>query len=123
MLVPKQGLGPLLPDGVPPGSEVQALSANSVTPAHAWTVRHVSQEPEPCSRSRTVRASVESTSIQVTGGLFGRGHRTVWCHTLDCPVHQETVAQWLVPGGIVEECIRLFGAKADEREIESNLFL
>jgi hypothetical protein len=26
-------------------------------------------------------------------------HRTVWCHTLDCPVHQGTVAQRLVLGG------------------------
>jgi hypothetical protein len=34
-----------------------------------------------------------------TGGLSGRGHWTVWCHTSDCPVHQGTVAQWLVPSG------------------------
>jgi hypothetical protein len=34
-----------------------------------------------------------------TGGLSRQGHQTVHCHTPNCPVHQGTVAQWLVPGG------------------------
>jgi hypothetical protein len=37
--IPRQSLGSLLPDGVPPGSEIQALPANSVAPAHVRTVQ------------------------------------------------------------------------------------
>jgi hypothetical protein len=37
-------------------------------------------------------------------------HQTVRCHTLDCRVHQGTVAQWLVPGGTD-------GEKPPEREM------
>jgi hypothetical protein len=43
----------------------------------------------------------------------------VRCHTLDCPMHQGTVAQRLVPSGTVEESSdcpvrhRTVGAKAD----------
>jgi hypothetical protein len=40
---PRQHLESLLPDGVPPGSEIQAPSANSAASAHAWTVRSVRQ--------------------------------------------------------------------------------
>jgi hypothetical protein len=39
LLVPRQSLGSVLPDEVPPGSEIQALSANSATPAHMRTIR------------------------------------------------------------------------------------
>ena len=53
--IPRQSLISLLPDGVPPGSEIQTLPANSVALAHAWTVRLIRQERQPCARSRTVR--------------------------------------------------------------------
>jgi hypothetical protein len=36
-------------------------------------------------------------------GLSGATRRTVRCDTPDCPVHQGTVAQWLVPSGTMEE--------------------
>jgi hypothetical protein len=36
---PRQPLGSLLPDGVPPGSEIQAPPATFAAPAHARTVR------------------------------------------------------------------------------------
>jgi hypothetical protein len=38
----------------------------------------------------------------VVCGLSGLEHGTVWCHTSDCPVHQGTVAQLLVPGSTME---------------------
>jgi hypothetical protein len=47
-----------------------------------------------------VSSKVQETKTSVaTGGLSSRGHETVRCHTRDCPVHQGTVAQRLVPGG------------------------
>jgi hypothetical protein len=55
----------------------------------------------------------EMKNCVATGRLSGRGHRTVRCHTPDCPVHQETVAQRLVPGGTMEERTGLSGVKAD----------
>jgi hypothetical protein len=39
LLIPRQSLGSLLHDGVPPRSEIQAVSANSAAPAHMQTVR------------------------------------------------------------------------------------
>lgn len=36
--IPKQIIGSLLPDGVPLRTEIQVLLANSVVPAHAWTI-------------------------------------------------------------------------------------
>jgi hypothetical protein len=39
LLIPRQSLGSLLPDGVPPESEIQAPSANSAALAHVRTVR------------------------------------------------------------------------------------
>jgi hypothetical protein len=47
LLIPRHTLGSLLLDGVPPRSEIQATSANSVAPAHARTVRLVKQKPWP----------------------------------------------------------------------------
>jgi hypothetical protein len=44
-----------------------------------------------------------SSKVQETKKCVATGHRTVRCHTPDCPVHQGTVAQRLVPGGTVEE--------------------
>jgi hypothetical protein len=51
----------------------------------------------------------KKTKEVLLGGLFVRGaldcpmvHRTIQCHTPDCPVHPETVAQRLVSGGTVE---------------------
>jgi hypothetical protein len=41
----------------------------------------------------------ETKKSDATSGLLGRGHRTVSCHTSDCPVHEGTIAQWIVPGG------------------------
>jgi hypothetical protein len=47
-----------------------------------------------------VSNKVQETKTSVaTGGLSGRGHRTVRWHKPDYPVHQGVVAQWLVPGG------------------------
>jgi hypothetical protein len=55
------------------------------------------------SEDQQVSSKVQETEkCVVTGGLSGRGHRTVSCHTSDCLVHQGTVAQRLVPGGTVE---------------------
>jgi hypothetical protein len=54
----------------------------------------------------------EMKKCVATGGLSSRRHRTVrwhipfWSHTPDCPVHQGTVAQWLVPGGTKERSHR-----------------
>jgi hypothetical protein len=56
------------------------------------------------SEDQRISSKVQETKKCVaTGGLSGRGHRTDRCHTPDCPVHQGTVAQRLVPGGTVEE--------------------
>jgi hypothetical protein len=45
--VPRQHLGSLLPDGVPPGSEIQAPPATFATPAYARTVRPVGADRPP----------------------------------------------------------------------------
>jgi hypothetical protein len=59
---------------------------------------------EITSEDQQVSSKVQETKNCVAiGELSGRGHRTVRCHTPDYPVHQGTVAQWLVPGGTVEE--------------------
>jgi hypothetical protein len=67
--IPRQCLGSLLSDGVPPGSEIQTLPANSAALAHTRTVRFVRQDPAPAPGRgpsgpwpRTVRASAESTA-------------------------------------------------------------
>jgi hypothetical protein len=36
---PRQNLGSLLPDGVPPGGEIHVLLAIAAAPAHSWTVQ------------------------------------------------------------------------------------
>jgi hypothetical protein len=45
--IPRQSLGSLLPNGVPPGSEIQAPSANSAASAYARIVRLVRQKHQP----------------------------------------------------------------------------
>jgi hypothetical protein len=47
-----------------------------------------------CNHSRTVQLRTMDCPV---------AHRIARCHTADCPVHQGTVAQRLVPIGIVEE--------------------
>jgi hypothetical protein len=86
LLILRQSLTSLLPDGVPPGRDIQALPTNSATPAQARTVRppgadhsarqvvtlapapgHGPSNPLP----RTVHASAESTVAD--------SHRSDWC--------------------------------------------
>jgi hypothetical protein len=56
------------------------------------------------SEDQRISSKVQETKkCAASGGLSGRGHRTIRCHTLDCLVHQGTVAQRLVPGGTVEK--------------------
>jgi hypothetical protein len=56
------------------------------------------------SEDQQVSSKVQETKKCVaTGGLSDRGHQTNRCQTSDCPVHQGTIAQRLVPGGTVEE--------------------
>jgi hypothetical protein len=77
LLIPRQILGSLLRNGVPPGSEIQVLFANAVVPAHAQTFRPLgmdrpaSQQGRPAfvsdrgpsdPRPRTVLVAAESTT-------------------------------------------------------------
>jgi hypothetical protein len=56
------------------------------------------------SEDQQVSSKVQETKKNVaSGGLSGRGHQTVRCHTPDCPVHQRTIAQRLVSGGTMDE--------------------
>jgi hypothetical protein len=64
---------------------------------HKWRSTSIKQSPrneEKCCHWQTVR--LRSSDCLVA-------HWTIRCHTPDCPVHQGTVAQRLVPGGTVEE--------------------
>ena len=80
-----QTLGSLLPDGVPPGSEIQVLFVNDATLAHTRTVRppgagrSACQQDKPASvlghgpsnhRSQTVCDAAESTTVGT--------HRSDW---------------------------------------------
>jgi hypothetical protein len=47
-----------------------------------------------CCHWRTIRSRKPDCPV---------AHRIVWCDTPDCPVHQGTLAQWLVPGGTIEK--------------------
>jgi hypothetical protein len=77
LLIPRQTLGSLLLDGVPPGSEIQVMLANSVAYAHVWAVYPLDADRSACQletlasvpghgpsdpQSRTVRASAESAA-------------------------------------------------------------
>jgi hypothetical protein len=92
--ISRQGLGPLLPDGVPPGSETQALPANSVAPTQAdrsasrrGPSDSLGRNPSPAPGhgpsgpwSRIVRASAESTAAgsHHSGWRPDRCQHTFW---------------------------------------------
>jgi hypothetical protein len=78
LLIPSQTLGSLLPDGIPPGSEIQLLFVNDAALAHTQTVRPpgadrpTCQQGKPASmlgrgpsnhRSQTVCDATESTTV------------------------------------------------------------
>jgi hypothetical protein len=55
-----------------------------------------------CCHRRTVRSRAPDCPVP-HAGLSGAPGTTVWCHTSDCPVHQELQPQRLVPGGTRRE--------------------
>jgi hypothetical protein len=61
--IPRQSLEPLLPDGVPPGSEIQALSVNSSAPAHAQTVWPPSADRPACQVGTLAPAPCRGPSV------------------------------------------------------------
>jgi hypothetical protein len=65
---------------------------------HKWRSTSIKQSPrheEKCSHSRIVYPCATNCLV---------AHRTVWCHPTDCPVHQGTWAQWLVPSDTAPDC-------------------
>jgi hypothetical protein len=79
--IPKQTLGSLLPDGVPPESEIQVLLANVAAPTHVWTIRPpgADRPASPKGRStsapgcgpsdlrpQTIRSTAKSTVVGIS---------------------------------------------------------
>jgi hypothetical protein len=66
-------------------------------------MKTISEDQQVSSKVKPQRKCSPLWTIQLRTLDCPVAHQIVWCHMVDCLVHQGTVAQQLVPGGTMEE--------------------
>jgi hypothetical protein len=83
---------------------------------HSKNPRHKSKR-NPKQKSEEIQSW--DVSLRTRGAQVA--HRTVQCHTANCPVHQRLVAQWPVSGGSGGRTTGQCGAKTRQFGVEGDI--